>query len=1082
ILTKSDIVPISTARQISSREATLVSTARPINTAVSKPFVNVQKPKPNAFQKSHSLSKRPFCQQTALKNRILNNKVNTAKVNSVNTANGKRVTSAVGKQGINAVKSSACWVWRPKVNVVDHVSKNSDPYVALKDIEIFDSGFSRHMTGNKSYLTDYQDHDGGFVAFAGSSKGGKITGKVNAGNKTNGNAVNTVSSSFSIEDLGNAREQRDELKSLFGQDKDDNNTYMVFTPVNTATHLNDDPLMPNLEDTADLQDTGIFGNAYDDKDVGTEANINNLETTMIQTRRMHKQNEAGLITFINKQRRTNHKDFQNCLFACFLSQMEPKKVTQALDDESWVEAMQEELLHFKLLNVWTLVDLPHGKKAIARLVAQGHRQEEGIDYDEVFAPVARIEAIRLFLAYASFMDFTVYQMDVKSVFLYGTIEEEVYVSQPPSFVDPEFPNKVYKVEKALYGLHQAPRAWYETLSIYLLENGFRRGTIDKTLFIKKIKNDILLVQVYVDDIIFGYTKKSLSTEFEQLMHKRFQMSSMGELTFFLGLQQALQRKTHKHRRTKKDIELPQTSVPQNLRPDEAIHKEEVTVWKGLSLLVLAQMQHITVITYLRPRPRQCLMLKFLREQIQVAVLGAKKPWGVLLLRLGGYTPGSDEGRSNFNELLAIKGSRNWKDIESQASLTQEGGNTSKLSLLMMIWMRRMHPKGRTKDKTQPMFKDKDFDELEDVEVNVDEQITTIRPSQVSTARPEVSTSTPSIPPTTTTVFDDEDVTMAMAQTLMKMRSEKAKETEKGVAIREKEESPKLTRSTTTLQPLPTIDPKDKGKGVLVEEPEKPVKIKRRDQDQFTIEERAKFLVETIEAHKKFRATQRAAKIRSKPPTKSQLRNMMMTYLKNMGDYKHSQLKGKTYEEIHELYERQQKRIQDFIPMDPEKEVIKDSGKKDDSSSKLAGGTRRKTLARKRAGEKQSKESAKRQKLEDTAEEQESAEITEEAETNYEQENEELRMWLTIIPDEEETVDLEILSAKYPIIDWESQSLGSDIHVYKIIRADGFTSYHKIFSSMLRKLDRQDLIDLHRLVMKRFEDTTPEGYNLLLWEI
>ncbi|GJV12414.1 retrovirus-related pol polyprotein from transposon TNT 1-94 [Tanacetum coccineum] len=196
----------------------------------------------------------------------------------------------------------------------------------------------------------------------------------------------------------------------------------------------------------------------------------------------------------------------------------------------WVEAMQEELLQFKLLNVWTLVDLPYGKRAI------GTKQEEGIDYDEVFAPVARIEAIRLFLAYAPFMDFIVYQIDVKSAFLYGIIEEEVYVSQPLGFVDPEFPDRVYKVEKALYGLHQAPRAWYKTLSTYLLENGFRRGTIDKTLFIKKIKNDILLVQVYVDDIIFGSTKKSLSTEFEKLMHKRFQMSSMGELTFFFGLQ------------------------------------------------------------------------------------------------------------------------------------------------------------------------------------------------------------------------------------------------------------------------------------------------------------------------------------------------------------------------------------------------------------------------------------------------------------------------------------------------------------------------------------------------------------------
>ncbi|GJZ30194.1 putative ribonuclease H-like domain-containing protein [Tanacetum coccineum] len=178
--------------------------------------------------------------------------------------------------------------------------------------------------------------------------------------------------------------------------------------------------------------------------------------------------------------------------------------------------MQEELLQFKLQQVWTLVDLPYGKRAIgtkwvyrnkkdergivirnkARLVAQGYTQEEGIDYDEVFAPVARIEAIRLFLAYASFKDFVVYQMDVKSAFLYGKIEEEVYVCQPLGFEDPEFPDKVYKVEKALYGLHQAPRAC-----------------------------DILLVQVYVDDIIFGSTKKELCTDFEKLMHKKFQRAS-----------------------------------------------------------------------------------------------------------------------------------------------------------------------------------------------------------------------------------------------------------------------------------------------------------------------------------------------------------------------------------------------------------------------------------------------------------------------------------------------------------------------------------------------------------------------------
>ncbi|GJS40124.1 putative ribonuclease H-like domain-containing protein [Tanacetum coccineum] len=262
------------------------------------------------------------------------------------------------------------------------------------------------------------------------------------------------------------------------------------------------------------------------------------------------------LSYIQDQQRNNHTDFQHCLFACFLSQVEPRSVAQALEDPSWVDAMQEEMQQFKFQNVWILVDLPEGKYAIgtkwilknkrdargiivrnkARLVAQGHRQEEGIDYDEVFAPVARIEAIRLFLAFASYMGFMVYQMDVKSAFLYGSIDEEVYVTQPKGFVDPQYPKKVYKVVKALYGLHQAPRAWYATLSTFLLKHGYRRGTIDKTLFLKKHKRDIILVQVYVDDIIFGSTKKAWCDEFEALMKGEFEMSAMGELIFFLGLQ------------------------------------------------------------------------------------------------------------------------------------------------------------------------------------------------------------------------------------------------------------------------------------------------------------------------------------------------------------------------------------------------------------------------------------------------------------------------------------------------------------------------------------------------------------------
>ncbi|GJU87020.1 retrovirus-related pol polyprotein from transposon TNT 1-94 [Tanacetum coccineum] len=250
----------------------------------------------------------------------------------------------------------------------------------------------------------------------------------------------------------------------------------------TSIKLPFDPNMPALEDYS------IFDFSRDDEDDGAEADMNNLDTTIqvspIPTTRIHKDHPLDQVIGDLQSATQTRKMSKNLEEHGF---EEPKKVIHALKDPSWIEAMQEELLQFKL-------------------VAQGYTQEEGIDYDEVFSPVARIEAIRLFLAYASFKDFVVYQMDVKSAFLYGKIEEEVYVCQPPRFEDPDFLDRVYKVEKALYGLHQAPRAWYETLSTYLLDNGFQRGKIDKTLFIKRYKGDILL------------------------------MSSMGELTFFLGLQ------------------------------------------------------------------------------------------------------------------------------------------------------------------------------------------------------------------------------------------------------------------------------------------------------------------------------------------------------------------------------------------------------------------------------------------------------------------------------------------------------------------------------------------------------------------
>nr|GEY29906.1 hypothetical protein [Tanacetum cinerariifolium] len=340
----------------------------------------------------------------------------------------------------------------------------------------------------------------------------------------------------------------------FGQNSSNStNPFSAVGPSNTTaspTHgkslFKDASQLPDNPDMLEMEDITYF----DHENAGAEADFNILETSitvsLIPTTRTHKDHpvsqiigdlssttQTTIITRVIKDQgglpQIFNDDFHTYMFACFLSQEEPKRVHQALKDPSRIEAMQEELLQFKMQNVWILVDLPHRKRAI------GHTQEEGINYEEVFASVARIKAIRLFLAYASFMGFMVYQMDVKSAFLYGTIEEEVYVYEPSGFEDPDHPDKVYKVVKALYGLHQAPRAWYETLANYLLENGFHREKIDQTLFIKKQKGDILLVQIYIDDIIFSATNKDLCKSFEKLMKDKFQISSMGELTFFLGL-------------------------------------------------------------------------------------------------------------------------------------------------------------------------------------------------------------------------------------------------------------------------------------------------------------------------------------------------------------------------------------------------------------------------------------------------------------------------------------------------------------------------------------------------------------------
>nr|GEX47984.1 retrovirus-related Pol polyprotein from transposon TNT 1-94 [Tanacetum cinerariifolium] len=236
--------------------------------------------------------------------------------------------------------------------------------------------------------------------------------------------------------------------------------------------------------------------------------------------------------------------------------IEPKDVNEALKDKSWVVAMQEELNQYVANDVWDLVPLPMSQSVIgtkwvfrnkldengkvfknkARLVAQGYNQQEGIDYEETYTTVARLELIRILLAIACANDFKLYQIDVKSDFPNGFTNKEVYVAQPPGFIDFEKPNYVYKLKKALYGLKHAPRSWYDRLKAFLIKYEYSIGMVDNTLFTKKLKSLLIIVQIYVDDIVFGSMCQNLCYDFAKIMHDEFKMSMMGELNFFLGLQ------------------------------------------------------------------------------------------------------------------------------------------------------------------------------------------------------------------------------------------------------------------------------------------------------------------------------------------------------------------------------------------------------------------------------------------------------------------------------------------------------------------------------------------------------------------
>nr|GEV74653.1 hypothetical protein [Tanacetum cinerariifolium] len=283
------------------------------------------------------------------------------------------------------------------------------------------------------------------------------------------------------------------------------------SPVSTS--IDQDAPSTSIPSTQDQEHSSIISQ-------GSSSNVRPIHTPFESLGRWTKDHPIANVigdpsrsVFIRKQLQT---DAMWCYFDAFLTSIEPKNFKQAMIDQSWIDAMQEEI---------------HKSERL-----QGFRQEDGIDFEESYALVTRIKAIRIFVANSAHKNMTIFQMDVKRAFLNGELKEEVYVSRPEGFVDQDNPSHVYKLKKALYGLKQAPRAWYDMLSSFLISQHFSKGAVDPTLFTRKAGNDLLLVQIYVDDIIFASTNIAMCNEFANLMTTKFKMSMMGQMSFFLGLQ------------------------------------------------------------------------------------------------------------------------------------------------------------------------------------------------------------------------------------------------------------------------------------------------------------------------------------------------------------------------------------------------------------------------------------------------------------------------------------------------------------------------------------------------------------------
>nr|GEV26462.1 hypothetical protein [Tanacetum cinerariifolium] len=893
VFTRFGKIPVSAAKSIA---AASTSAAKLVNTTGPKQSVNFSKSR-STFYKSHSPIRRSFYNAKTHSRRNSTERVNTAGSKAVSVVKGNRVT---------VVKTSA-----------------GHPQQALKNKEIVDSGCSRHMTRNKSYLADYQEiNNGGFVAF-GSSRGNQ-TDKNAGPQDTNGNACTQdnvdiekevsdqhyivltlwfyISSTFkSSDDKAAYDKPKDDTEDAFRKESKQGSMVQrgtakagstnpvntvsnlvnvastlgtfsaggpssshpdAFIPAHTLLHIDqDDFQIPDLEDIAKLQ----------------KADFKNMESSTIvshiPTHRVHLDHPKDQILGDPKSTIQTRGMAKKSSEAHGL--MEPKKVSQALDDESWVEALQEELMQCSLQKKDERGIVVRNK---ARLVAQGHIQEEGIDYDEFFSPVARIEAVRIFLAFASFMEFIVYQMNVKSAFLYGTIEEEVYVSQHLGFIDLQFLNTVYTVEKALYGLHQALRAWFQVTPklshLHAVKRIFRKYTTRGCQFLSKRliswqckKQTIVATSTTEAEYVTAANYSTFSSINLYMADSKFvdqhnmvtylekieENAEFHQIVDFLSTCSINYALTQIHAIViGKAVVISESLVRSNLLFND---EDEVnTSGSGED-----RMEHpYDLIDFVSPTPHDSPLLGEEAQTTQSKVITRLK------LRVRRLEKKRKVRTSQPMKRRLFKGRvKTSTDKSLGEDASKQGRNDDKIEELNLT----------DGVNSEVIVEDKGSREKGGSTVD---QVSTARP-KVSTAsvHVNVSVATPSTPPTTTIIFYVE-------------------------------EPPRLTRSTTTLQPLPTIDPKDKDLAqriyekelveldraqkekqkkkeatiaILTEESDEiqaridadhelAVRMTHKEHEKYTIEERERLLAKYFERRKKQLAVERAEAIRNKPPTKT----------------------------------------------------------------------------------------------------------------------------------------------------------------------------------------------------------------------